>query len=197
MFFLRICLAALTLSHFVVKWFINLINRRFVLFSSYTMKKLTIRAAAIQDTKAIVDIHSRSIRVLCAQDYTLEQIEAWAGGRTPEQYISRIQRDPTFVAEFNNKIVGFVRFYMPTGELASIFVDPHYARMGIGSALMNRAVAEAKERGLTSFWLDASITAVPFYQHLGFTIEKEIVHRLPTALIEGMRMVLLFDTVGT
>ncbi|KAA3663841.1 MAG: GNAT family N-acetyltransferase [Chloroflexi bacterium] len=154
---------------------------------------MIIRAATIEDAPAIFDIHCRSIRTLCAPDYTPEQVEAWVGGKTIENYIPRIKRDPTFVALINHKTVGFVRFYVPTSELASIFIDPNFARQGIGTTLMARAIDEAKQLDLTHFWLDGSITAVSFYKSLGFIAEKEIIHHFPTISIPGIRMTLHFS----
>lgn len=154
---------------------------------------MIIRQATPDDAPAIFDIHTRSIRTLCAADYTPQQIEGWAGGKQLAFYIPRIKRDPTFVALIGEKIVGFVRFYVPTSELASIYVDPDYARRGVGSALMEKAIGEARQRGLTHFWLDGSITAVPFYHSLGFIAEKEIFHRFSTVSIKGVRMTLQFD----
>ena len=154
---------------------------------------MIIRKASVEDAPAIFNIHVRSIRTLCAKDYTPAQIEGWVGGKTLERYVPRIKRDPTFVALVDNKIVGFVRFYLPTSELASIFVDPDFARNGIGKALMERAIEEAKALGLTGFWLDASLTAVSFYKSLGFITEKEITHHFPNISLPAVRMTLLFD----
>ena len=39
---------------------------------------MLIRRATVDDAEAICDLHVRSIRGLCAADYTPPQIEAWA-----------------------------------------------------------------------------------------------------------------------
>src|SRR5687768_12579402 len=45
-----------------------------------------IRRATPDDADAITPVHVASIRTLCAKDYTPEQIEAWAGWKSPEKY---------------------------------------------------------------------------------------------------------------
>lgn len=153
---------------------------------------MQIRKATPEDAYAIWLVHTRSIRELCRADYTPEQIEGWAGPKKPEHYPERIRRDPTFVAEIAGKIVGFVRFNREKSELSTIYVDPAAARQGVGTALMQTAVSQAQQMGLTYFWLHASLTAVPFYQAMGFIYEEKISRRFNNIELPCVRMRLQF-----
>ena len=53
-------------------------------------------------------------------------------------------------------------------ELCSICVEPEFARQGIATKLMEVAYKDAKKQNVETLWLDASLTAVPFYQALGW-----------------------------
>jgi GNAT superfamily N-acetyltransferase len=55
-----------------------------------------------------------------------------------------------------------------TGSVRHVASDPDYARRGIGRALMERVMADARAAGAQ--WLDclSTRTAVPFYAALGF-----------------------------
>ena len=147
-----------------------------------------IREAVAADAAQIIDIHSRSIRALCSGDYTAEQIEAWIGKRTPEEMALRIARHPFFVAQRNGKLSGFATFNMKSSELLSIYVDPEFARQGVASALMNVLLADARNKGLTALWLDASLTAVPFYERIGFVCTMETTHAFHGVPLKCMRM---------
>ena len=152
---------------------------------------MIIRPSFVEDAEQLCMIHKRSIRELCQNEYTPEQIEQWADPKRPEFYRDRIATDAqvTFTAVLDNKIVGFVRFWPESNELCSVFVDPDYARHGVGSALMLHAEKAAIALGLTYFWLHASLTAVPFYQSLGYIKQEAIVQQFRSGgSIPGLRM---------
>jgi putative acetyltransferase len=149
---------------------------------------MIIRDATPGDAESIWDIHVRSIRELCSADYAPAQIQAWAGHRTVEDYHKCIKSDPFYVAEIDGKLVGYARFRPSTNELCSIFVDPDHVRQGIGTALLREVCEDGARRGLTYFWLDASLTAVPFYASGGFTREQDTVHAFSGVDLECVRM---------
>ena len=53
---------------------------------------------------------------------------------------------------------------------------------------MNELLADARSRGLTALWLDASLTAVPFYETVGFVGIVETTHAFHGAPLECVRM---------
>jgi putative acetyltransferase len=60
------------------------------------------------------------------------------------------------------------------GELKSMRVDDRFRGSGVGRALLRRLVAAARERGMTSLWLEtgspaAFLPAVRLYESEGFT----------------------------
>jgi GNAT superfamily N-acetyltransferase len=61
-------------------------------------------------------------------------------------------------------------------------VNPDYARLGIGTALFTRACDEARAEGLDSLWLDASLTAVPFYLAVRCERQQDTTHRLMSGI---------------
>ena len=93
--------------------------------------------------------------------------------------------DHFLVAEVDGAVVGFARgevkvanevCIMPDGEryleLEGVYVRPEFQRRGIGSALLERLVAEARAAGLTRFQVyTGSRTlddALRFYRRAGF-----------------------------
>jgi putative acetyltransferase len=149
---------------------------------------MIIRKATIDDIQAILKIHTRSVESLCAHDYAPNQIQAWVRNKNPENYVEVIQRDPTYVAEITGAIVGFIRFRPSTNELSSIFVDPDFIRMGIASSLFKKACDEAKRLDMKVFWLDASLTAVPFYNAMGFHNQGTTTHKFSGVDLKCVRM---------
>ncbi len=137
---------------------------------------MKIRNAEIDDALVIMEIRKRSVLQLCRSDYSPEQLKEWVGDSTEEEYRKRLELHRAFVAEVKNQIVGYVRWNPETNELCSIFVDPDYVRQGIATKLMKTAYRDMREQGVRETWLDASITAVTFYEVEGWQFVEERMH---------------------
>jgi putative acetyltransferase len=145
---------------------------------------MIIRKATIDDAQVILRLHTRSVLLLCRADYTPEQLDGWVGRNTLERYQIRLKKHRAYIAEQKGNVAGYVRWNPATNELCSIFVDPDYVRQGVGTNLMAKACEDAISRGVEAFWLDASLTAVPFYKAIGWTYVEPIAH----GSLPGVRM---------
>jgi putative acetyltransferase len=129
---------------------------------------MIIRKAVIEDASAMKELHDRAVMKLCQNDYTPEQLMDWVNKSSLEKYLWRLETQRIFIAELDGKMLGFVRWYPKTNELCSICVDPDHTRQGIATKLMKYVYVDAIDLGMSELWLDASFTAVPFYQALGW-----------------------------
>ncbi|VVC03839.1 dTDP-fucosamine acetyltransferase [Candidatus Burarchaeum australiense] len=80
------------------------------------------------------------------------------------------------VAEEDGQVVGFVggKLRGRDGRISGIAVSPAYERRGIGSALLERATAFARENGRGSLSLlvkEYNVKAVRFYTSHGFSLK--------------------------
>lgn len=137
---------------------------------------MNIRQATMADAEAIWQLRQQSILSLCHADYTQEELAAWIALSPLERQQVSLQKHRTFIAEQNGEMIGYVRWSPATNELCSIFVDPDHVRQGVATTLMATACADAIDQGVSAFWLDASLTAVPFYKADGWTILKPMAH---------------------
>jgi GNAT superfamily N-acetyltransferase len=129
------------------------------------MKDISLRQAAAVDAEAIHELHLNSVRALCASSYEPGIIDGWLKGRSPAGYRRGIVAGATFVAEVESKIVGFCEAV--PGEVVAVFVDSHWSRRGVGTALLSRALDFAA-RTSRSVWLESTLNAVSFYESFGF-----------------------------
>ncbi len=73
----------------------------------------------------------------------------------------------------------------PAHEAARIrafFVDPNYARRGIGTGLMHHCEAAALQAGFSAMELVATLPGEQLYQHFGYQVLKRYDHRLSSGL---------------
>jgi predicted GNAT family N-acyltransferase len=54
------------------------------------------------------------------------------------------------------------------GKIGRVAVVATHRRSGVGTLLMQRLHAIAREQGRRSLWCNAQLTAVPFYERLGY-----------------------------
>jgi predicted GNAT family N-acyltransferase len=54
------------------------------------------------------------------------------------------------------------------GKVGRVAVVATHRRFGVGTAVMNALHAAARERKQSSVWCNAQLTAVPFYERLGY-----------------------------
>lgn len=58
-------------------------------------------------------------------------------------------------------------------KMRQVAIASHFQRTGIGTALVRRAEGLSRERGFSRMVLHARVTAVPFYERLGYEVEGE------------------------
>ncbi len=126
-----------------------------------------IRPAVPDDAAAICQIHKASVCTLCAPAYSPEEIEAWVGRVSPDDYRRLLsESDETlFVAEREQEVVGFSGLH--GNEVSAVFVDPERGR-GAGAPLLEIVEETARKRGVRRLHLASTLTAFPFYLAHGY-----------------------------
>ena len=135
-----------------------------------------IRPGVEADAEAICVMHIRSIRELCAPDYTPEQIEAWAGPKLAAHYLEPIRGNRLVVAEQRGRVVGMGDYHVARNEICAVYVDPDFGGQGIGRALFQVVTKALKARGFKDAVLDASLTSVGFYKAMGCRVVEQRMH---------------------
>lgn len=57
---------------------------------------------------------------------------------------------------------------LPSGKIGRMAVREPYRKHGVGSRLLQRLMAEARDQGFEQVYLDSQLTALPFYERHGF-----------------------------
>lgn len=89
------------------------------------------------------------------------------------------------------RLVGYARLIAEpggaSGQIRQVAVDPAWERLGIGTALVRCALDAARSHGMSHVWLNARVTALPFYERFGFAVTSDV-FRTPRTFLPHRRM---------
>lgn len=132
---------------------------------------MIVREFKAGDEPHLWQVFFSAVHQTAAADYSIEQLHAWAPvDRDLSAWTNKIREIQPFVAERDGQVVGYADV-QATGYIDHFFVSPTVARQRVGSLLMRRIHAVAQQRGVPKLFANVSITARPFFEHWGFTVE--------------------------
>ncbi|CAK1692369.1 putative acetyltransferase [Vibrio crassostreae] len=132
-----------------------------------------IRNYQPSDNKALWEIYFHTVRNINVRDYSQEQVEAWAPSDFDSELWDKcLRRIQPFVAELDGRVVGYTDL-QPNGLIDHFFCHHEYQGKGVGRALMEHVFSVGRVRGVSRYFSEVSITARPFYEHLGFKVVNE------------------------
>lgn len=134
---------------------------------------VVIRRYRFGEEPALFKVFHSAIHLVARRDYSNEQIKAWAPlDLDQDLWTSHIRGINPFVAELPGELVGYADL-QANGYIDHFFVSGHHGRCGIGTALMNHLLSEARATSLPELTSDVSRTAQPFYAKFGFTVVEQ------------------------
>lgn len=133
---------------------------------------MQIRKATVADHSEIRQLFYDTINSVNAKDYTPGQVMVWSAAYTDtEKWMGKIASQHFFVAEQNNKIIGFASIEHH-GYLDYMYVHKDFQEQGIATALLNELEKIAADLKLKEVWAHVSLTARPFFKSKGFELTK-------------------------
>lgn len=129
---------------------------------------MEIRLFIPEDTEQIAQLFHDTVRQVNIQDYSSKQVRAWS----PDDLYFRNWTEIcasrfTYVAEENSEIIGFGELES-NGHLDCFYVHHQHQRRGVGNRIYQTIETKARELGLFHLFVEASITAKPFFISQGF-----------------------------
>lgn len=130
---------------------------------------MRIRSYQSSDIKEMAELFYNTVHTVNAEDYTGEQLDAWADGN-PDlvKWDQSFQAHQTLIAEEDDRIVGFADIDR-TGYLDRLYVHREYQGQGIATLLCD-LLEEMTEGNVIT--VHASITAKPFFERRGYRTVK-------------------------
>jgi|GEM_PF-490847 len=137
-------------------------------------KRIILRPIQSSDLEKIVTLFKETVHHVNAKDYSSEQLLVWAPKHihhSHERWQSLLN-SIAYLAEIDDAIVGFADI-TEQGYLDRLFVDKDYQRQGIASMLVKKLESIILGRRLKKVTTEASITAKPFFEQMGYYVIRE------------------------
>ncbi|MGL5063329.1 MAG: GNAT family N-acetyltransferase [Microcoleus sp.] len=134
---------------------------------------MRVRTYEIGDTQEIVQLFYDTVHEVNIRDYTKAQVDAWAPADIDvESWTKSLSNKFTFVAEEGGKIAGFGELEA-NGHVDRFYCHKDFQGKGVGTQILVSIESQAKSLGIQKLFVEASITAKPFFEHKGFRVLKQ------------------------
>lgn len=134
------------------------------------MQPVIIQAQA-KHLPAVQQLFRQTIERVSVQHYTPEQVAVWASGADDDkQWQNRLNDQYFILAMVDEEPVGFSSLQEHTGYLDMLFVHHNFQGQGIATLLLKHIIAQAKEKDVPEITTEASITAKPLFEKMGFVV---------------------------
>ncbi|MFN3529336.1 MAG: GNAT family N-acetyltransferase [Bacteroidia bacterium] len=136
------------------------------------MSQILIRQANPTDLKQILALFTQTVKEVNSRDYDTEQIEVWLLQATNEsRWLDAIKNQYFLLAFEAEQMLGFGSL-SKKGLIDFLFVHAHEQKKGIARILYKALEKQAYVMVLSSLYVSASISARPFFQKMGFELQK-------------------------
>ena len=145
---------------------------------------LYIRCARIEDASLLADLGAQTFAETFTEDNTAEDMAAYLADSFSLEKLTAELTDPLsifFIAEVDGHAAGYAKLHSGTAldgtegqkpiELVRLYVSRKWLGRGVGQALMQRCMKEAREKGFQTIWLgvwERNSRALAFYRKWNF-----------------------------
>jgi putative acetyltransferase len=138
------------------------------------MEGVRIRPYRPGDEHALADIFFASVRDGGLEDYSEEQVRAWARERPhTSSFVDRAEDGRLLlVAVDANDLVMAYADLEDNGHIDHMYCLPAWVGHGVGSALYDAIEAEARARGIRRLFVEASEAARRLFERKGFRVVR-------------------------
>ena len=127
-----------------------------------------LRPYLAADIMPLRELFAASIEELAQDDYTEDQRLAWVSAAADaEAFAKRLSSNLTLVVHIEDEHLGFATL-KDNAVLDMLYVHPWHARIGVATALVDAMEKIATARGVEAMTVEASDTAVPFFEERGY-----------------------------
>lgn len=151
--------------------------------------KRRIREANVSNIPELKSLFKETIISVNSKDYSKEEVFDWASCGDDDNRWRKLVTELYFIIAINesSKIIGFASI-SKEGYLHSMFVHKYFQKQGVASLLYNTIEDYAKQNNLPEITSEVSITAKPFFEKQGFTVDEQQKRKANKMMLTNFRM---------
>jgi len=151
-----------------------------------TTKDIIIRGFESGDASDVSQLVIDNLMLVNSRNYGEEAARQLARFYSPQLLLEYAQNGGVCVAVEHSTIIGTAT--LDQDRVRNVFVRVDHHKRGIGKILMQHIEDIARQQGEVRLVLRASLSAVVFYQKLGYAIVEEIEEQIGDAVIKVIGM---------
>jgi ribosomal protein S18 acetylase RimI-like enzyme len=129
----------------------------------------TVRPMRPDEAGQVSRVIVASVRAALPTHYTPDVVAGLCAGNSEQAVAKHAPKQLDYVLERDGRIVAMIG--LKRNEIGHLFVDPDFARQGLGRLLVDFAIEQFRQAGYTEMIVLASQNAVGFYERFGFVVE--------------------------
>jgi putative acetyltransferase len=133
---------------------------------------MKIRKATVKDAVKISNLKRETFKKINSKDYSKLFVKAWVKKQSPSHIIKHLENDEIFCLIDGEKLIGTVGLYNKK-IIGCLYIHKNFIGRGYGRKLMAFIENYSKKQGLKIAGLYPTITAIKFYEKLGYKKTKE------------------------
>ena len=150
---------------------------------------MIVRKFKLGDEYKLWKLFYNTVHHINSQDYESGQIEAWAPSNLDANFIAqKYQEINPFVVHLGSKIIAYADI-QADGYIDHFYCHHKYQGIGVGRLLFTALEKNAKQNRIEKMYSNVSITARPFFEAMGFAVEKEQRLTMGDQQLKNYRMV--------
>lgn len=150
---------------------------------------MKIRKFKQGEEKELYELFYKTIHTVNIQDYSEDQVAAWAPNNIDMEFVMLKFRDiDPFVAVEDGRIIGYADI-QSDGHIDHFYCHHQFQGQGVGRRLFSALEEEAAEKGIPRMYSNVSITAKPFFEAMGFFVEEDQLVKVGDQNLKNYRMV--------
>jgi GNAT superfamily N-acetyltransferase len=134
---------------------------------------VAIRRVGIDDHADVRHLHERAMRSQCGDALTDAELAAFAAFVGSPGYSDMLRAEEVHGAFVGSQLIGTASWLAngddgETARIASVFVHPMFARLGIATRLLAEVEARAAQSGFDQLGASSTLNAVLFFERCGY-----------------------------
>jgi putative acetyltransferase len=136
---------------------------------------MKIRKYKTSEARALLSLFYDTVHEVNIKHYSEAQVEAWMPSKEERvgYWNERFLNSNTWVAESKGVILGFINLEKSGTAIDMLYVHKDFQRKGVATALLKKVEKKLKQKGITHWTVEASITARPFFEKNGYRLVRE------------------------